>query len=160
VPETAAEPHVITLTLPYPVSANRYWKQFVMGKRVMQGPSHDATKYKREVAQAAVLQRIGQPIKGRVRVEIELYPHRPLDWKKRAARDPETWDDTVQCLDLDNANKVLLDALKGVAIDDDKWVRELHSRRMEPVGDAHVVVRIAPLTVVRAQADLLEAAAA
>jgi crossover junction endodeoxyribonuclease RusA len=152
---------MIQLTLPYPISANRYWVQFVLGKgkaaRMMQAPSPEAKAYKAAVMQAAVLARIGQPITGRVRLDIELYPHRPQDWAKRAARAPLTWDDDVRCIDLDNANKVLLDALKGIAIDDDKWVRELYSRRMEPDGEARVVVTITPLVMAASpQAELLE----
>jgi hypothetical protein len=87
---------------------------------------------------------IGKPIAGRVRIDIQLYPQRPQDWAKRARLAPLTWDDDVRCIDLDNANKVLLDALKGVAIEDDRWVRELHSQRMEPDGEARVVVTITP----------------
>lgn len=150
---------MIVLTLPYPISANRYWTQFVLAKRVCQAPSSEAKAYKRSVQQAAVLARIGKPIAGRVRIDIELYPQRPQDWAKRAAKAPLTWDDDVRCIDLDNANKVLLDALKGVAIEDDRWVRELHAQRMEPDGAARVVVRITPLALpANPQATLLEAA--
>ena len=138
---------MIELTLPYPISANRYWKQFVLNGRAMQGPRSDAKAYRRDVQKAAVLAAIGQPITGRVRIEIALYPQRPQDWAKRASKAPLTWDDDVRCIDLDNANKVLLDALKGVAIEDDRWVRELVSRRMEPDGDARVVVRVTPLVM-------------
>ena len=64
------------------------------------------------------------------------------------------------CLDLDNANKVLLDALKGVAIEDDKWVRQLHSERMEPDADgARVVICITPMAVAQPQGELLGVAA-
>ncbi len=65
----------------------------------------------------------------------------------------------MQCLDLDNANKVLLDALKDVAIEDDKWVRRLTSERMEPDGEARVVVTITAMPVAQPQADLLGEAA-
>jgi crossover junction endodeoxyribonuclease RusA len=150
---------VITLTLPYPISANRYWKQFVLGKgqsaRMMQAPSAEAKEYKRQVQKAAVLARVGAPIAGRVRVDVKLYPQRPQDWARRAQRNPLTWDDDVRCLDLDNANKVLFDALKGVAIEDDRWVREIHSQRMEPDGEARVVVTITPLHVEQPQGELL-----
>jgi Holliday junction resolvase RusA-like endonuclease len=65
-----------------------------------------------------------------------------------------------QAEDLDNANKVLLDSLKGWAIEDDRWVRRIVSERMEPDGEARVVVTIeqlarAPLP----QLDLLGEAA-
>lgn len=159
------EPDVIRLTLPYPISANRYWTQFTLGKgksaRLMQAPSKEAKAYKAEVQKAAVLGCVGQPITGRVRIDIELYPQRPQDWARRAQRNPLTWDDDVRCIDLDNANKVLLDALKGVAIEDDRWVRELVSRRMEPDGQGRVVVCVTPLVVaVSPQATLLEASCA
>jgi crossover junction endodeoxyribonuclease RusA len=88
-------------------------------------------------------------------VDIQLYPKRPQDWAKRAAKAPSSWDDDVQCLDLDNVNKVLFDALKDIAIEDDKWVRRLTSERMEPDGEARVVVTIRPLQVETPQATLL-----
>jgi crossover junction endodeoxyribonuclease RusA len=61
----------------------------------------------------------------------------------------------VQCLDLDNVNKVLFDAIKGIAIDDDKWVWALTSNRMEPDGEARVVMTITPLQIDSPQAGLL-----
>jgi crossover junction endodeoxyribonuclease RusA len=153
---------VITLTLPYPISANRYWTTRVVtpkGTRkpmAITHPSTEAQAYRRQVEQAAVLCAIGKPLAGRVRIDIALYPHRPQDWVKRARVAPLTWDDDVRCIDLDNANKVLLDALKGIAIEDDKWVRELHSQRMEPDGEARVVVTITPLALPASpQAELL-----
>lgn len=154
---------MIVLTLPYPISANRYWRQFVLGKgekaRLMQAPSKEALAYKESVAWEASRRGIRVPITGRVRIDIALYPQRPQDWAKRSARAPLTWDDEVRCIDLDNANKVLLDALKGVAIEDDRWVRELHSVRMEPDGEARVVVTITPMALPASpQASLLEAA--
>ena len=155
---------MIQLTLPYPISANRYWKQFVLGKgasaRMMQAPSAEAKAYKAAVLQAAVLACIGKPIVGRVAISIRLYPQRPQDWARRAAKAPLSWDDDVRCIDLDNANKVLLDALKGVAIEDDRWVRVLSSERMEPdEKGARVEVRVMRLTTESPQAGLLEAAA-
>lgn len=134
------------LVLPYPISANRYWRPVRLGKHITIVPTKEAKAYQ---AQAALLARTAgftKPILGRVQVGIQLYPHRPLDWQKRAARDPLTWDDTVQCLDIDNARKVLYDALKGVAFEDDKRIFRDWAQRMEP--DAHgarVVVTIAPL---------------
>jgi crossover junction endodeoxyribonuclease RusA len=152
---------VIVLTLPYPISANRYWVQFTLGKgdkqRLMQAPSKEAKAYKETIAWEASRRGIRCPIAGRVRIDIALYPQRPQDWAKRAQRNPLTWDDDVRCIDLDNANKVLLDALKGVAIEDDRWVRELHSVRMEPDGNARVVISITPLALgASPQASLLE----
>ena len=70
------------------------------------------------------------------------------------------WDDSVQCIDLDNASKVLIDALKGAAFEDDKWVRALVLERMEPdEHGARAEVSIEALAVEQPQADLLGAAA-
>ncbi len=150
----------ITISLPWPVSANRYWRSFVPrgGSRAITVVSDEAKNYKQEVAWCLVGAGVRQPIIGRVELHIKLYPKRPLDWKKRMQRDPEFWDDTVQCIDLDNANKVLLDALKGVAIEDDKWVRKITSERMEPDGEQRVVVTICQMSSVSPQLAILESA--
>ena len=147
---------MIRLELPYPISANRYWRTFVLKgtQRAITAPSKEAELYKRDVRRACRAAGIEEPLQGRVRIGIELYPHRPQDAAKRIARDPLGWDDTVQCIDLDNANKVLLDSLKGRAIVDDKWVYELSSRRMEPDGEARVVVTIEPIVRVEVQPQL------
>lgn len=132
----------ITLVLPYPVSANRYWRTRVIKGVAMTYVSPEAKDYKREVAWLAKAAGIRAPIACRVAVSYVLFPKRPLDWSKRASKDPHGWDDTVACIDLDNAQKVLLDALKGVAFDDDKWVRRIEAERAEPDGEARIVVTI------------------
>lgn len=139
---------MIELTLPYPISANRYWLSFYAPKikRVITGPTKEATAYKRQVARIAEEAGIRAPLEGRVRVELDLYPQRPQDWAKRAKADPLTWDDTVRCIDLDNARKVIYDALKMVVFADDKMVYEDTGRRMAPDGEARVVVRVIPIT--------------
>lgn len=147
----------ITLTLPYPISANRYWNSFPLGKRIMTAPSGEAKKYKTAVAKLALAAGVREPITGRVQIDIQLFPNRPQDWQKRQRANGAEWDDTVRCIDLDNANKVLLDSLKNVAIEDDKWVRVLRSERMEP--DEHgerVVVTITALSVEQPQVAIFE----
>lgn len=145
----------ISLTLPYPISANRYWRSRVVKGISMTYVSADAKAYKAQVCGLAKIAGIKKPIAGRVAVDIRLYPKRPQDWERRVKRDPITWDDTVLCLDLDNANKVLFDALKGVAIDDDKWVRRITSERMEPDGEARVVITITPIVARSPQGGLI-----
>lgn len=139
---------MIELTLPYPISANRYWRSFVPKghQRAIVTLSDEAKAYKEAIAWIAS-RVIREPIKGRVSIGIRLYPKRPQDWAKRARANPLTWDDDVMCLDLDNANKVLLDALKGIAIEDDRWVRQIVAERMEPDGEARVIVTITPLAL-------------
>ena len=151
---------MIVLTLPYPISANRYWRPVRIGQHITIVPTTEAKQYRKQVVEIVLRAGIVNPLRGRVAVDVQLFPHRPLDWVKRARKDPISWDDTVQCLDLDNANKVLLDSLKGAAIEDDKWVRRLRSERMEPDGEARVIVRIEQLVVApQPQGDLLEAVA-
>ena len=149
---------MITLKLPWPVSANVYWRSRVIGNRAMTYVSKEAQEYRSQVNLLCWQAGIREPIEGRVALSIKLYPQRPLDWAKRARKDPAGWDDGVRCIDLDNANKVLLDSLKGVAIEDDKWVRKISSERMEPDGEARVVVTIERIVSTVAQADLLEVA--
>lgn len=147
------------LVLPYPVSANRYWRSFVPKghRRAIVTLSDEAKAYKAEVRKWCLLAGMRQPLEQRVAVEYTLYPKRPQDWARRARKDPDGWADTVQSLDLDNCAKVLLDALKGLAFDDDRRVWEIHARRAEPDGEARVEVVITPLEAVKAQAELFAA---
>src|SRR6185369_10984683 len=148
--------NAIVLVLPYPLSANRYWRTYMPKgfKAPVTTLSAEAKAYKNEVKLLAKQAGILRPITGRVAVSIRLYPNRPQDWQKRARLDPVAWDDTVQCLDLDNANKVLFDSLKGVAIEDDKWVRRITSERMEPDGEGRMVVTIEAIAADVAQGAL------
>jgi len=134
----------ITLTLPYPVSSNRYWRTFMPKgfKAPVTTLSAEAKAYKSQVGWLVRSAGIIKPITGRVEVSYVLYPHRPLDYKKRMAKNPSTWDDTVQCIDLDNAQKVLFDSLKNMAFEDDKFIRRIHAERAEPDGEARVIVTI------------------
>lgn len=150
---------MIRLTLPYPLSANRYWRPVPIGKHITIVPTKEAKQYRKDVAALCAAAGVRSPVAGRVEIAVALYPHRPLDWQKRQRQHGAAWDDTVQCIDIDNANKVLLDALKGVAIDDDKWVRRLVAERMEPDAEgSRVVVTIKPMAVATVQGSLLEAA--
>lgn len=155
---------MIELTLPYPISANRYWATRVIkskdtGKHMALTYVTPEAKAYREACAWAASRVIRTPFAGRVAVELDLYPNRPQDWERRARKDPLRWDDTVQCIDLGNAEKVLSDALQGIVFTDDRWIWELHKRRREPVGEGKVVLRITPLPVELVQADLLGAAA-
>lgn len=149
----------ITLSLPYPVSANVYWRTSVRGQFASTYVSGEAKKYKAQVLALARAAGVRTPIKGRVQLEIWLYPNRPMDWKKRQRDHGAAWDDTVRSIDLDNANKVLLDSLKDVVIEDDAWVRRIASQRMEPdEHGARVVVRVTAIETPAPQGELLEQA--
>jgi crossover junction endodeoxyribonuclease RusA len=155
--------NTITLTLPYPISANRYWQTRVMGGKSAGGRamattylSADAKKFKKEVEQLVRAAGVVAPIIGRVQLEIKLYPHRPLDWKTRQRKLGAGWDDGVMCIDLGNAEKVLSDALKDLVMEDDKWIRRIVSERMEPDAlPARVVVTVTALAAVKPQLELV-----
>lgn len=115
-------------------------------------PTKDAKEYKASIAILCRQAGISKPLDGRVLFDVKLYPNRPQDWQKRMRIHGDAWSDTVQCIDLDNANKVILDALKGIAIIDDKWVWRITAERMEPDDQgARVVVTITPLLIDKPQ---------
>lgn len=152
---------VIILTLPYPISANRYWATRVMRVNGRDTPivyvTSLAKAYRDQVVDLAMAAGVTSPLPGRIAIAVRLFPHRPIDFASRMRKLGDAWSDTVQCIDLDNANKVLLDALKGVAFEDDRWVRRLQAERMEP--DAHgarVIVAIQQLVSEQRQCELLE----
>ncbi len=153
---------MIRLTLPYPLSANRYWQSFVPrgASRALVHLSQEAKVYKRDVGVLARAAGVRQAIDGRVAVHIELYPHRPQDWRTRQRKDPIAWDDTVQCIDLDNARKVLYDALKGIAfVDDGRIFRDSAERMLPDEHGARVVVTVTPIVLqAHPQQSLMEAA--
>lgn len=104
--------------LPVPPSANHYWRNY--GGRVV--VSNEAREYKGRagwLAKAAGCYALGGP------VGVLLHVHRA----RRAG-------------DLDNYVKVLLDALRSVAFEDDSQVVELHAYRGDDATDPRVEVRV------------------
>lgn len=104
------------IRLPYPVSANRYWRSF----RGMTVRSKEADAYKRTAAHSAFIAGwcvLDCPVV----VAITLHPKRTKKGLASATR-----------MDLDNCIKVTLDALNGVAYRDDRQVVRL----VAEVGDA------------------------
>ncbi|GAC1664480.1 MAG: hypothetical protein PVS3B2_00160 [Candidatus Dormibacteraceae bacterium] len=161
---------MILLTLPYPVSANRYWGTRVMNTKAQYGKpgrpmamtyvTKEAEAYKRQVWDAWAAAGYARQLTGRIALAIRLFPSRPQDWATRQRKHGQAWDDNVRCIDLDNANKVLMDALKGVAFEDDRWVFRLQCERMEPdQHGARVIVAIEQLALPVVQGSLLEEAA-
>lgn len=155
---------MITLTLPYPISANAYWSHRVIMKNgkpmAITHVTHEAQKYKEQVAWLVRAAGVRSALPGRMQVDIQLYPHRPLDYKKRMREHGDLWDDTVMRLDLDNARKVVNDALKDLAFADDKCIFKDSGEVMEPDGrEACLIVTIQPYVRAGAvQPSLLEPA--
>ena len=141
----------VIMKLPPPISANRYWAHRVIKQKgtgrwmALTYVTPEAVEYKQQVKKIAEMYGVREPITGRVRLSIDLYPHLPLDWKKRQRLDAECWDDTVQCQDLGNSEKVVSDALNGIVITDDSMFREILLRRMVPDGEARMIVTVTPI---------------
>jgi crossover junction endodeoxyribonuclease RusA len=114
----------VKLTLPYPPSANRYWRS-CRGRVV---PSTEAIAYKRSVGLLCRAARAPK-LSGDVVVTVEVF---------RPARRG----------DLDNRLKVLLDALRGYVFDDDDQVVAIHAQRRDdkerPRVELEVVEAISP----------------
>ncbi len=148
-------------TLPYPPSANEYWRFRTITPKgkpsfVSMHVSHAGKQFKDSAGWLLKAAGIKQPIAGRVRVDLQLWPNRPQDWATRMRKDPLYWADTVQRLDLDNCRKAVYDALKEIAFGDDKCVWQDSGEVMEPDGrDACVVVTITQLVKHHPQEALL-----
>ena len=104
--------------LPYPVSANRYWRHF----RGMTVRSAEATKYISQVKALALVMR-AKPFESSVKVEllITFHPKRTKKGEPSQIRQ-----------DLSNTIKVAEDALQGVLYVNDRQV----SRIVADVGQA------------------------
>lgn len=148
-PRAAAAPESVMLVLPYPISGNHYKVPRIVAEKgkppfIMFYLTKEALDFKSTVQRRALEQGLARPLVGRIEVHVDLYPARPLDWEKRAAKNPMNWDDDVRCLDLmDNCSKVLMDALQGVAFENDRQIWRGQLERKEP--DAHgarAVVRL------------------
>lgn len=112
--------HEIELILPVPPSVNRYWRNISVDNCPRTLISEAGRNYKREVA---LIARIETPLTGPVSVAYFVY--RP----RRAG-------------DLDNYLKSLLDALTGIAYEDDRQVVELHGYLRDDPRDPRVNVII------------------
>jgi crossover junction endodeoxyribonuclease RusA len=125
------------LILPYPVSANRYWRTVVAQRR--DGPkkpraltfvSDEAKSFKSECAWRAKAAGFRTPIVGTVELRVRLVP------KNRV------------CMDLDNALKVTIDALKGILFGDDSEVFKIVAERGDPdPAGARLEVEVVPLVL-------------
>lgn len=104
------------ITLPIPPSANRYWRVY-NGHPVM---SQEARDYKEYVG-VSCLRMV--PLAGPVSVTIRVYRARKAG-------------------DLDNFEKVVLDALQGYAYENDNQVVEIHAYRLDDKQNPRVEVEV------------------
>jgi crossover junction endodeoxyribonuclease RusA len=116
------EQQMIEMTLPYPPSANRYWRHW--NNRVVM--SAEARAYKNLVSLLAKAQNVDL-VDGTVCVELEIYRPR-------------------QAGDIDNSIKILLDALNKVAYSDDSQIVRLVADQLDDKENPRVEVRVTPMT--------------
>jgi crossover junction endodeoxyribonuclease RusA len=115
------------VSLPYPISANRMVRHF-HGRAVK---SKEARQYQVEAGFLAKQAGCLTPLSGPVEVSILLHPRKPKRPSKTLTRS----------LDVDNAVKVVLDSLNGIAWRDDRQIERLTVIRCEPIPDGALVVR-------------------
>lgn len=126
------------LLLPYPISTNRYWRNF-RGRMVR---SSAAIEYKDLVTALATESLMAMHLVP-VSVRMVLHPERPADWEKRSRKDP-MWALKVRRIDIDNAQKVALDALQGVVFENDRQVTSLSIELGDPIPGGGLSVTIEP----------------
>ncbi len=118
---------MIQVTLPYPVSANVYWRTF----RGITVVSKRALEYRDSVKAICYAHGI-QAMEGNLAVFYELCAKKP---KKDTGKEPRV-------MDLSNAIKVAEDALQGAAYANDKQVKAFSIRYGDPVPGGALRVKI------------------
>lgn len=108
------------ITLPPPISANRYWRNF-RGRTVV---SAEASAYKKQVAWIAKAQGF-TPLEGEVSLTVRWYRERKSG-------------------DLSNRIKILEDALQGVAYNNDSQIVRLVAERYDDKANPRVEVEVTP----------------
>lgn len=112
--------------IPWPVSANRYWRNF-KGRMVV---SKEAIEYKARVA--TIFGMLGAQ-KHACPVSVSMLVH-PRMTKLGVA--------SLVRADLDNLLKVVFDGLNGVAWDDDSQVVKLHAEFADPISGGGVSISV------------------
>ena len=102
--------------------------------------SSEAVAYKAEVQEIAA-ECLTSVLEGCVSVKLVLHPVMPLDAARRAKKDPR-WGLSVRRIDIDNAQKVALDALQGIAYNNDRQITSLSISLGEPEPDGALSVQI------------------
>jgi crossover junction endodeoxyribonuclease RusA len=108
----------ITIELPYPPSANRYWRNF-RGRMVI---SAEAKAFKEQAGWIARASG-GAMLEGSIAMAVDIY--RPA---KRG--------------DLDNTLKVTIDSLQGIFYANDSQIVEIHARLFDDKKNPRAVVTV------------------
>ncbi len=100
----------VCLILPFPPSANRYWRN-VKGRMVL---SKEARDYRKTIANSCFIQGVRPEHCAKGSISLKMAFYRP---QKRG--------------DLDNLEKQPIDALRGILYADDKQIVEIHAKRFD-----------------------------
>lgn len=119
------------LILPYPISANRYWRHF----RGMTVKSIEARRYQEHVRNLALSEGYCKPLECPIHVEMSYHPKRPKKWRG---------DAPVRSQDVSNVVKVAEDALNGIAWVDDKQITHLSIAKCEPIEGGALIIEWRP----------------
>jgi crossover junction endodeoxyribonuclease RusA len=120
---------MMILNLDYPVSANRYWRSF-NGRMVKSAEANDYQRHVSLVARAYGAEMINGPVK----IWVTLMPKLNADGSESKV-----------CIDLDNCLKVALDALQGIAFDNDRQIRRIVATYGDAVAHGGMRVAIASM---------------
>lgn len=119
----------IHLTLPYPPGLNNIYRTLILpGKKMpIRVKTGEAKKYHTAVGKVCQ-EAQAKPFIGEVQVELRVYRPRRVG-------------------DLDGTFKIIFDALKGHAYNDDGQIVEIHARRFEDKFQPRVEIEIKPLGI-------------
>lgn len=124
---------------PYPISLNAYLR--IVNNRPFRTKA--ANEYKEIFQDLARETGIVEPIDGFVEVDITIYPKLTKTAVKMAKKDPLYYL-KIQCLDVDNCLKVLLDSFNKVIYTDDKKIVKLTIKKGVPyceAGATHITIK-------------------
>jgi crossover junction endodeoxyribonuclease RusA len=114
------------IVFPYPISANKYWRS--IGNRVL--VSREGRQFKGLVK--ASWSMLGLPkLEGPLELYLRLHPKMNKDGTASRV-----------CIDLGNSEKVISDALNGLAWDDDKQLVRIIMEKSYPVHKGAISLRI------------------
>lgn len=116
------------VTLPYPPSANRYLRHTARGTY----RTNEANAYRTQ-AQWLAKKACFTPVAGPVMVGVTLHPKTT---NKGVA--------SATVLDLDNCLKVAMDAMQGIAFENDKQVKQISMAYGEPMPDGGLTLEVIP----------------
>jgi crossover junction endodeoxyribonuclease RusA len=124
---------------PYPVSLNAY-KKIVNNRLYRTKEANDFTEKLQELVREAGLY---EPFDGFVEVDIIIYPKLTKTAIKLQKKDPLYYL-KIQCLDVDNCLKVLLDSFNKIIYTDDKKIVKLNICKGKPYcveGATQIIIK-------------------